>query len=371
MGAGIKTVLTVLACLFLLALLDCQSDEAQVDEGLDHAERFAALELLWDPASGEIEFIASEDSEDCGEAPDSSLNFSAHDAAIAGDIVYVAFDQGLLLIDIANPASPSVLGRYALPTVQALEIADERAYIACGIDGLLIVDLGDPRAPRLVEHLDTPGLARGLALAGDHLYLADGPSGLQIFDVGDAERPRRASAYDPPGAGDAWEVEVRGDLAYVADGPAGLHLIDISDPAQPRALGGIDTPGYAGCIEVDGDHVYIADGFNGVMIYDVSTPSAPRFAASFSPPNFACAVYVTRQLAFVADFGSGLQILDVAQPDSPRLRYRCDVDCDAVDVIVRGDRAYLLSVDKLHVVDVSDPESLLETGSCVAADAGG
>ncbi|MBN2449293.1 MAG: hypothetical protein JXR77_02825, partial [Lentisphaeria bacterium] len=47
---------------------------------------------------------------------------------------------------------------------------DGLAYIASREDGLFLVDVTVPAAPRLVNHYDTVEFATGLALAGDVLF---------------------------------------------------------------------------------------------------------------------------------------------------------------------------------------------------------
>jgi hypothetical protein len=67
---------------------------------------------------------------------------------------------GLLVLDVADPASPMALGRYEGigPTVLDVRVEGERAYVAGG-DGLTVLDVSDPTMPVFV------GIYRANALA--------------------------------------------------------------------------------------------------------------------------------------------------------------------------------------------------------------
>jgi hypothetical protein len=57
--------------------------------------------------------------------------------------------------------------------------------------------------------------------------VASRQDGLRIFDVADPRAPRALTAIDTPG--EAWHVVIAGTLAFVADGSAGLRILDLSD----------------------------------------------------------------------------------------------------------------------------------------------
>ncbi len=65
--------------------------------------------------------------------------------------------------------------------------------------GLQVIDISDPANPTLVGTYDTPGYARGVAVSGDHAFVADGDSGLQVIDISDPANPTLVGTYDTPG----------------------------------------------------------------------------------------------------------------------------------------------------------------------------
>ena len=138
----------------------------------------------------------------------------------AGDLAYVAdADGGLSVVDLADPAAPSLVVRLDLPgAVKDLELAGDRAVLAAGTAGVALVSLADPRAPVLVEIEDTPGSALGVALGdGDAVYVSDW-NDLRVFD-GLAAMDLRPVASEPLPEGGGAEsrslgLAARGDVLF-------------------------------------------------------------------------------------------------------------------------------------------------------------
>ncbi len=105
----------------------------------------------------------------------------ARGVAVSGDYAYVAGSFFLEVIDIANPASPQLVGGVAMPgEAWCIAIAGNYAYVAGGASGLQVIDITNPSNPQPVGGVGTPGRARGVAIAGTHAYVADYSSGLQV-----------------------------------------------------------------------------------------------------------------------------------------------------------------------------------------------
>jgi hypothetical protein len=147
-----------------------------------------------------------------------------------------------------------------------------RAYAPDEELGVLVVDVADPAAPRLV------GAARsGLRVSsgqgeGDLLYLTARPTGLHVFDVAVPWDPVELSATEWP---DLWlhKIVVDRGLAYICatrrdfTGPERIELVDISDPTEPVKLGGIDVPIAVRVYPVPGsDIVYVAGDLGGTTV---------------------------------------------------------------------------------------------------------
>ena len=59
-----------------------------------------------------------------------------------------------------------------------MTVSGQRAYLAAGFAGIVVLDLSDPSAPGVVARCDTAGYARDLTVCGPRPVVADGEGGL-------------------------------------------------------------------------------------------------------------------------------------------------------------------------------------------------
>jgi len=145
---------------------------------------------------------------------------NAWTARADGDLVYVAdADGGLVVVDIADPAAPSVVGRLDVPgSVKDLELAGDRAVLAAGGAGIALVSLADPRAPVLVEMEGTPGSALGVALGNAGAVYVSDWNDLRVFDGLDALDLRPLGSEPLPQGGGSESrslgIAARGEILF-------------------------------------------------------------------------------------------------------------------------------------------------------------
>jgi hypothetical protein len=154
---------------------------------------------------------------------------AARDVAARGNYAYVVDESdGLITVDVSEPASPRVVRRNALMggTGKGIALGDGYVYLALGSAGLAIFDLTDPMSPSPRGTLTTVD-ACSLVVSGSYAYVADGTGGLAIVSVVDPDRPSLARRVATT---DAHDVAVRGRYAYVADGTGGIQVVDLSPP---------------------------------------------------------------------------------------------------------------------------------------------
>ena len=138
-------------------------------------------------------------------------------------------------------------------------------------NGLLVIDISDPANPTEVGSYPTDR-AKGVFASGSHAYVADGGvadggRGLLVIDVSDPANPTEVGSLP---TGNAKDVYVSGSFACVAGGGDGLRVIDISDPVNPTEAGWHDTGDVAKGVFVLGSHAYVADQEDGLWIFNVS-----------------------------------------------------------------------------------------------------
>jgi hypothetical protein len=299
------------------------------------------------------------------------LEYGDTDVAVAGDVAYVLISGiGLVVIDIANPWVPRVLSSMPLSddgTPVALAVSDGYAYVTTyEIEwmwgGLLVIDVRDPRDPRVVAGVSCGGCAAGVTVEDERAYVTtrwadDGHGSLVVFDVSDPQSPQLLGAVDTP----SWlrDVAVEGAYAYVVGG--GLQVIDVSDPLQPRIVGSVGGGGQT--VAVEGTRAYVVGG--GLRVIDVTDPQSPWVMGSAPLPYVDVAgVAVSGSHAFVS--GSGLRVVDVSDPSQPEVVG--GLDGGEGCVAVAGERAYLAESGRFRVVDISNPVSPPALGAAATPD---
>ena len=234
-------------------------------------------------------------------APPMSIGFIAYNAFSIGTTVYAVGSHlsnteqhaAFAILDASNPTTISLFAEIPLASTGStipggLVVRGSFAYIADDEHGLQIVDLGDPRAPRIRGTLPAHNQDWAIALSADgrYAFVADRNGDLvQIADVSNPDFPVEVGTFETGGT-PALGVEVADGLTYVAAGTAGIAVLDCSNPAQPVEVASYDTPWSAFDVAVSGDYVYVADGAGGLDILhrlDTMPPSITITNPTFSP----------------------------------------------------------------------------------------
>ena len=283
---------------------------------------------------------------------------SAYRIAVSGTLAYVAdVSSGLQVIDISNPASPTILGSVDTPgNALGIAVSGTVAYVADDSSGLQLIDVSNPSSPAIIGSVDTPGQASGVAVSGTLAYVGDWESGLQVIDVSNPAFPSILGSVDTPGQ--AWGVAVSGALAYLADYEGGFTAIDVSNPSSPKLLDSVSTPFYPVGVVLSGTLAYVTDEAV-LQVIDISNPNHLSLLGSVSIPGATLwSVALSGTLAYVAAGEGGVQVIDVSNPASPQLVGGRAIPGQALDIVISGTQAYVADyLLGLQVIDVSNPAS--------------
>lgn len=107
-----------------------------------------------------------------------------------GYVVMQLQGEGLLVVDVSVPAEPRLAGTLPMPkymrgigTALSMVVDGQRAFVARGRVGVVVVDLSNPAVPRREQIIATPGVASQLALQDGIVTVADRDAGLFFIDV--------------------------------------------------------------------------------------------------------------------------------------------------------------------------------------------
>jgi hypothetical protein len=211
-----------------------------------------------------------------GEEPQWSNRWALHHALVANDIAYGAWrDGGLILLDVKDPAAPKMLsslntnppfggGTHSclpLPGRGLLVVADEAVADECadGVKYTWVVDVREPTNPVTISTFPTPSDADYRAKGGHF-----GPHNLHENRIGSFQSS---------------------DLIFATYQNAGVRAFDLTDPFAPREVAHFVPPAARNWTDY--------------------RPGRPRV-------NHTCDVYVDANgLAYTTDFcGGGMYILE-------------------------------------------------------------
>lgn len=259
---------------------------------------------------------------------------SVQDVVLAGDFAYLTDgERGLRIEDISNPSQPREVGHYdEMGKADGLAIRENLIFVA-EQDGLRVLDISDPRALSEVSFVGVPGRGLDIALQGDYAYYAASEQGLRIFNVSD---PKKIEAFPPfRTAGLAQGLAVSRNYVYVVNGPAGLNIVNVQDPRDPKPASLIDEFRDSRSVVVMGDHAFLADGENGLWVVRVARPFDPEIIAYLDTPGTALELVNLGDYLFVADGAGGVHVVYVNEPERPLLVGSLEPGGESVGIAVR------------------------------------
>jgi hypothetical protein len=303
---------------------------------------------------------------------------SIHSVAIANGYAYVAVGEaGVFVIDVANPRQPRVVGSVAaIASAMQIVVVDDYAYLAemqgsrmgrLVNGGLRILRLTDPAHPSPISFSELGGLYR-VAIAGHSAY-AVGSGGLHIFDIGNPSRPVQVSVY--AGAPNADDIALVGHYAFVLEVGVPksfehtLHIVDISNPTKPLQVKVLPERqiGSPSRIVAAGHYIYFTP--LPLAILDTTDPLQLRQVGQYGTAGSVTDIALSGNYAYLASrHEHSLTIVNIAHPEQPTAVGFFDVPKIVNDVAVVGQYAYIADGEGgLVTVDVSDPRAPAPMGA--------
>ena len=192
--------------------------------------------------------------------------------AAGGDLIAVlaTSSDGLRKIHILGGMPPgSWLGsRPVSDACVDLSLVDELIVLACGVDGLVILDASQPLSTQEAVEIATPGSANAVLIEPDQVFVADGDAGLTTvtrLDGGLFEVAETSEVAFP------LRVVGRAGERLIAAGEEGVAWFDASAPGAPVHVGTIWLEQPVHGLVYDGEHVLLANGAAGLGFLSTSS----------------------------------------------------------------------------------------------------
>ncbi len=162
---------------------------------------------------------------------------------IAGTFAYILTDKALVVVDLDNPLAPKItatMGVEFLHEPRAIAVQFRYAFVV-DRDGLKILNVTDLAQPKPIPNALVPlEDARNVYVARTYAYVSAGKQGLAIVNVEQPSAPKLDQFFTANGRlNDVNDVKIGmvagSAFAFVADGKNGLRVLQIVSPFDDAA----------------------------------------------------------------------------------------------------------------------------------------
>ncbi|MEE4316702.1 MAG: hypothetical protein V2I74_06940, partial [Erythrobacter sp.] len=178
--------------------------------------------------------------------PDGVLDGARH-IHLAGEVAYITADKGLVVVDLADPDRPKLAAVRPLKDARASAIQFRYLWVS-DADGVKLFDVTSLRNPVAIPQATVPlADARRIYVARTYAYVAGGREGLIILDVKNPRSPKVYQRYRGEIGVDYAPTLLMDDvqdvivattnaslIAYVADGRNGMKVLQLTSPDSQR-----------------------------------------------------------------------------------------------------------------------------------------
>lgn len=249
------------------------------------------------------------------------------------------------------------LSRLDIPGGGQVEVNGDYAYIGhmTPPHGTSIIDVSDPRKPRLVSKIDLPGVdthTHKVRIVGDSYMIVNSERYKRHFFRKGKLLPETRVKLEHTLGRPASDKEIAAELGVApVDLPVlieteqrgydkgGFKIYDITDKAHPREVAFQKTGCYgAHRFDVDDSYVYLStemDGYNGniLVIYDIRNPARPEEVSRWWVPGQEIAegeepLWINHKVRlhhamrfenqlWAACCGAGFRVVDISNIENP------------------------------------------------------
>ncbi|HEX2944811.1 MAG TPA: polysaccharide deacetylase family protein [Clostridia bacterium] len=247
------------------------------------------------------------------------------------------------------------------------------AYSFSDCAGFIVYDVKNPKEPASMAHLDLDAIETTTSIDtyGSVIYLTAGNS-LRVIDVSDPYHPALSFNTCVQSEESLAGFVISGNRAYLFD-RCNVHVFSLENPAVPAYLKSYELtdPGSSNSISgvaIHDDIIYAAMAGNGVHVFDFTNLNDIGYLGKLTDVQGSCAKILSYgELVFVfipeADI---VEVLNVSDSKSPRIAGIIQAFSSAwPDFGIQSYKNLLFlpeGPDKLHVVDTTSPEAVIQTG---------
>ena len=190
-----------------------------------------------------------------------------NDLALRNDLAYVVTQDSLVVVNVAQPSDPQIIGRYFTGQASVgVALKGNLAILADENGSLQIVDIANPKNPLPVSSVPT-FRATDVAIAGNYAYVADDAEGLKVFDISVAQSPHLVGACSDL-QGQSRQITLHDSVAYLTSSSSSLELVNVAHPSAPFRITGFPISGNCwGSSRCRESTLYVASDRGGLILW--------------------------------------------------------------------------------------------------------
>jgi hypothetical protein len=214
----------------------------------------------------------------------------ANQVSTNGTYAYIAAGAGgLQITDVSDPSHPSVISTVPIPgNANGVVARGGYAFVAAGTAGLQVVNVASPATAAVVGSLPFAAPATRIVQRNDRVYVTDA-LGVEIIDIRNPRVPRLVSRIRT----------IHNSLAFATDGTVAvllsasepivglnacsscqaLSVIDLSDELNPRFTSSIALDRSSTTVVLSGGRAYV--GGSPMAIVDLSNLALPKVLGTY------------------------------------------------------------------------------------------
>jgi len=309
------------------------------------------------------------------------LSHSIFDLSSKGNNLYLATWDGVVVVNIEDPAHPVVgtpfQSTYPLDLVAVVGdslFAHEEIFRNYSIDtGISTWDLTTPQTPSRISFTDTLAGVKAFESDGARLVFNEYRT-LRVWNPAISSDFRSGGLYQASSSFPT-DLDIVDGFAYFAFSDVGIKIVDTQDTDHLVEVGSHNTGSGAVRIAASNSRMCVKNSRGDLEILQFNSPPDPQLRAQIlTPPIGGKGLAVEGNFAFAAGGEVGynshlgrLAILDISNPSAPQVISVLDSDVLAYDVVVSGNRAFVSYSDftagsEITILDISDPHQPTELG---------
>lgn len=280
----------------------------------------------------------------------------AQDVAAGEGFAYVAGgSQGLVVVDIDGPGAPRLTGSTSVTgEAVGVDIAGSLAFVAAEVGGLRVLDITNPQAPAPLGDAATGNPVVDVAANNGRAYTVDRAGDITIFDVVNPANPQETGSARVV-AGEASCIAVLGTAAFVG-GSTELSVIDVQSAENPARRTQLPSTGQVTAVSAFGDTVAFADQ-DKVTLLNVANLTAPTVRGTWVPRGVAGGLALAEGRLYVTIPSAGaLEVVDISDPGTPVLLGAYTTPGPASGIALVEDVA-LVADGNLQAIGVASPDN--------------